>query len=839
MAETQFAGLKRFRLTALLAGLFALCAIAFLGISVAREVSQLDRSEQGNAQWSLSQTEIEFLEFANAISGPETDLSNLRLRYDIFYSRIVTLRDASAFAQLRQEAVFMAELDAIKDFLDATVDIIDGPDAILRDRLPEVLTLAQSARPHTRLLAIAGLQRFTEVADAQRRAVALTTAELAAAIVALFAGLALALFNLDRTNKRAAARGRELQQSAARMNTIIETALDGVIVTDAQFKIVEFSPAAQEIFKLDASDAVGQELFRFVNLLSTEDDETHQKLTISQILGQRSRIKRHAKRADGATFPAELAFERANTPDGDIYITFVRDISLRVAAEEELVTARDTALENEQVKTDFLATMSHEIRTPLNGLLGNLDLLRDTVLSQPQQRYIHNMEISGRMLMRHVSDVLDITQFDTGRMKITSQNMHLPSLLNDIVATQSGLATAQNTTLEWNWQGPKAEWVKADVDRIQHILMNLIGNAVKFTSGGKVTVLVSHYKNERQPHLRFEIADTGTGISPDLIPRIFDDFVTGDSAYDRQVDGTGLGLGIAKRFATGMGGTVHVQSELGRGSTFILDLPVEITAAPERPAMLKTLPPLPTHRILVVEDNSINRTVVREMLEADGHLVTEATNGQEGVAKADQTAFDLVLMDISMPVMDGQAAAREIKGGTGQSKNTPIVALTANALAEEKANFLAASMITTITKPVTRAALRTVLRELSAPITAPSTALVNTAHLAETRDTLGSPAFEAILHRYAEEAQAFLDWFQTCPPAPFSEIADRAHKLAGSTALFGATRFRTALEDLETTARADNNIRTIKFRPVLETIWQDTQAALSESEAAAAKSEAS
>lgn len=822
MSDTPISKLTPLRLAALVAGAIGFLAILVLGTNVAREVTRLDRDLAENANFSLSQTEIEFLEFTNVITAPTANLDAVRLRYDVFYGRIRTLREARAFDALRQDPAFLAELDAISTFLQRSVALVDSADPVLLQNLDQLRSQANAVRHHVRQMSIVGLDRFVRIADIQRQNIARTTGQLGFAIIALIAGLGLALLFLDRTNRRAVRRGRALELSAARMNTIIETALDGVIVTDAAYRIVEFSPAAETIFHLTAAAAAGREIFEFVDLLTPVDDATDPQKALTAMLAEPARLKRTAHRADGASFPAEIAVQRADTPDGSIYIAFVRDISRREEAEAALVAARDDALANEQIKTDFMATMSHEIRTPLNGLLGNMDLLRDTHLNPTQERYLHNMDTSGRMLMRHVSDVLDITQYESGKMSITSVPTHLPTLMDDIISSQISLAVAQGTTLVWTWIGAPADWIKCDPDRVQHILMNLIGNAVKFTKNGAVTVTLSKYDSERAPHLLFRIEDTGPGISPALIPRIFDDFVTGDATYNRDASGTGLGLSIAKRFATGLGGTIGVDSELGSGSTFWFDLPVTLAQDPRTGARYKTLPPIAVQDILVVEDNRINRVVARDMLEADGHIVTEAADGKEGVARAAAHKFDLILMDISMPVLDGREAARSIRLGQGASAQTPIVALTANALAEDKAGFRAAGMVATLTKPLTRSALRAMLRDLTHGPTVPPSPLVDATHLSETRDVLSPAAFAAMHRHFLDEGAALLDWMRAQPTAHLGEIADRAHKVAGSAALFGAVGLSNTLNNMENDARDGNDLRVHQYLAILPDVWAKT-----------------
>ncbi len=826
MRDTPHIVPRRFRLPAAFAVALFVTAIGYLGVTVAREVNAFDRSQSETAQWTLGQTETELLSLITALRDDDLELDRVRLRFDVLYSRIATLQQARVFAPLRGSEDFSRDLDALNAFLDKAVPILDSPDAVLLSRLSEVDELATEARVIARRLAIDGLTVFSEISERRRSAIAVRTAQLASAIVLLFAGLLLALVFLDRLNRRATARGRALQASSARINAIVETALDGIIVADADYRVVDFSPAAEDIFGLSAEDAIGQDFFRFVEEKPPAIDSGRRRAVIDGLLARDGHVTKVVSHADGSTFPAEIAFEQAEVPDGVIYIVLVRDISRRVEAQKEIVAARDTALANERMKSDFLATMSHEIRTPLNGLLGNMELMRDTPLSPAQNRYLDNMNASGRILMRHVNDVLDITQYDSGKMTVTPKATHISTLLDEIIATQESLAAVQRTSVTWDWDGPPKPWLSVDPDRLQHILLNLVGNAVKFTEDGSVKLYVACQPDADGWCLQIRISDTGPGISESMLPWIFEDFVTGDAAYNRQVGGTGLGLSIAKRFAEGLDGRLSVESTVGEGTTFTLDVPVALANPPKEARTLPSLPPIPSLSILMVEDNPMNRTVIREMLESEGHRVREACDGCQGVTMARETPFDVIMMDISMPVLDGYAAALEIKKDGGASCCVPIVALTANALATDRAKFRDAGMVATLTKPLTRVALREVLRELSSEPPVISGQLLDRNHLAETIATVGPEAFSKLKRRMADEMETFLAWVDQSPPASLSDLAKRAHKVAGSAAMFGAVRMQLALNALEDVARKDDPISTNKMIPYINRIWEETEEAL-------------
>jgi signal transduction histidine kinase len=270
--------------------------------------------------------------------------------------------------------------------------------------------------------------------------------------------------------------------------------------------------------------------------------------------------------------------------------------------------------------------MSHEIRTPLNGLLGNFEFLDDTELSGHQSNLIDNMKVSGKLLMSHVTDVLDISRYDAGRFNVHPKAENLSRLLRDLIDNQAARAAEQETSLEWHWVGKPNEWVNTDRNVLQAILLNLISNAVKFTFKGLILVEVEVLSLVNgKSEIEFRIQDTGIGIEEAQISNVFEDFSTGSVSYNRLTGVTGLGLGIAKRFTTVLGGQIGCSSNPGVGSIFWMRLPLEAVAEPQiKDSVEIVLPKTNLQKLLVVEDNEIDRQVARGMLKFLGHNVTEA-----------------------------------------------------------------------------------------------------------------------------------------------------------------------------------------------------------------------
>ncbi len=820
------------RILAVLAGLVAIVALMLLTYNISREMRLLQSAQSDNIQWSLAQIDVEFLELSRQQATLPVDLKKLRRRFDVFYSRISIVQSASVFRDLRQEADFKRHLARVRGYLDMAVKLIDLPDEALLQSIPEIITASESIRPDVRGLANSGLDYFAKSADIRRTTIQQTMIKLALLVIALLGALGFGIIHLNRLNAKGRRRQSELHNAMQRSTTITSTSLDAVVISDFSGNILEFNPAAEKIFGHFAEDVIGRNLG--VVMIPEKYRPLHQEgMKRMKAGGERrvtgkGRVKLEALRANGEIFPIELAIQSALTDKGEIFIAFVRDISAQVAVETELMAARDKALASEKMKTDFLATMSHEIRTPLNGLLGNLSLLHDTQLNKQQARYLGNMETSGRLLMNHVSDVLDITRYDAGKLSIRNVPIDISGLLQDIIDNQSGTASANETTLEWGWNGAPVTWIASDPNRLQHILINLIGNAVKFTKQGKVTVTAEAIE-DGEPTLRFDIKDTGPGIDSELANHIFDDFVTGNTTYDRDVGGTGLGLSIAKRFANALGGDIGVESTQGEGSLFWVTIPLMRQEAPSaQPAKEKARKTDAKLDVLIIEDNEINRVVVREMLVADGHSVTEAFDGREGVRVANDQRFDFILMDISMPVMDGRAAAREIRSGSGPNGQTPIVALTANAMAEEQVSFLADGMDAILSKPLSRDSLRAVLADTQRDPQHDMTGILDHSLSAETREALGPEGYKKLCTRFTEEADELVAWLSSDDAAELSQIAAQAHKIAGSAAVFGTVDFREALLAIQNAANAGNDAQVKTLIKALPARWHVTKAVLSE-----------
>jgi CheY-like chemotaxis protein len=391
---------------------------------------------------------------------------------------------------------------------------------------------------------------------------------------------------------------------------------------------------------------------------------------------------------------------RGSSPDAYDVIGISQNVS-------ELVEARDAALAAADAKSQFLANMSHEIRTPMNGVLGVLHLLKNEKLSDDGRRLLAEALNCGEMLSELLNDIIDFSKIEAGKLELSTEPVCPAELLRGVADMLRPQAEAKGLYLRVETPDD-LDWAATDPLRLRQALFNLIGNAVKFTLSGGIVARLSGRRLEGPDgewlRMRFEIDDTGVGIGEAAGARLFERFRQGDGSTTRRFGGSGLGLAICRRLAELMGGEVGFESQLGVGSTFWLEVEALACGRPDPSADDADDPLFAGLRVLVVEDNATNRLIATRMLEALGARVTTAEDGRQGVAAAGQ-GFDLILMDIQMPGMDGVEATQRIRAMKGSVGAVPILAMTANALAHQRASYLAAGMDGAIAKPLSPAAL--------------------------------------------------------------------------------------------------------------------------------------
>ena len=403
----------------------------------------------------------------------------------------------------------------------------------------------------------------------------------------------------------------------------------------------------------------------------------------------------------------------------------LRDSEAGLAAErDKLSSARESALESLRVKSEFLANMSHEVRTPMNGILGMTELLLDTRLEGDQRQFADAIRTSAVNLLEILNDILDFSKIEAGKLEIVAEDFELRGVLDEVVRIFDGNAKRKGVGLAYEIDAALPRLVRADAGRLRQILMNLVGNAVKFTDAGRVDVTVRVVaRGERSLRLRFEISDTGIGIPEELQSRLFRAFSQCDGSMTRKYGGTGLGLAICRQLVDLMEGEIGVRSRANSGSTFWFELgfqvPTAVALAPaDAPDATETRAPLPCRSpaqpnppakadseaslVLLAEDNSVNRRITEHMLEKLGYRVRVAANGLEALEILERESVACVLMDCQMPEMDGFEATRLLRlRERGNERRRPVVALTAHAMQGDRDKCLGAGMDDYLTKPFT------------------------------------------------------------------------------------------------------------------------------------------
>ena len=392
-----------------------------------------------------------------------------------------------------------------------------------------------------------------------------------------------------------------------------------------------------------------------------------------------------------------------------VMVTF-DDVTKLEESRIKLREARDAADAANQAKSEFLANMSHEIRTPMNAILGFTDVLRRGMEENSDQRieYLNTIHSSGNHLIELINDILDLSKVEAGKLELESREFSLPQMLRDTTNVLSARASQKQISLGFEVDGVIPNLITSDSTRIKQVLINLVGNAIKFTDQGGV-LLNCGYANG---NVKIDITDSGIGMTPVQLQRIFDPFSQADTSMTRKFGGTGLGLSISKRFVEALGGTISVQSELNVGSTFSIEVPIEVAENAElldhdqcmalirsksKSAVVENGLSLKPATILVVDDGETNRNLVAVVLKRHKLTVVEAENGKLGLEKALEIKPDVILMDMQMPVMDGYTATAKLRE---MGDSTPIIALTGNAMQGEKQKCIAAGCDEYLPKPI-------------------------------------------------------------------------------------------------------------------------------------------
>ena len=539
-----------------------------------------------------------------------------------------------------------------------------------------------------------------------------------------------------RTLSALAASRRQLEaerdQGAARerlLRTVMDSIPDSIYVNDADGRCLMRNQASARQLGLeseaDGLGLTGADLFPEGEARAEREQHRRVVETGRPVLGRLTTVQR-----DGQAVWYECSTVPLLAPDGHAtgVVGVVRDVTDQKRAERELVRARDTAEAAARAKSEFLANMSHEIRTPMNGVIGMADVLAESTLTQDQAECVRTIQTCADALLALISDVLDLSKIEAEGVEIEAVRFEPRALARDAAAVVRTQAQARGLALDVEVGADVPEVALGDPTRIRQVLLNLLSNAVKFTHQGGVTVRLG--ADELAPSgvgpfgLRVSVRDTGVGIAPDKRAGLFEAFTQADASTTREYGGTGLGLAISSRLVALMGGEIRVEGEPGVGSTFTFEVRVEAlpdlrsaprpenspAPRPEDSAPRLASGPPSALRVLAAEDNAVNQRVVARLLRQLGSDVDVVANGREALEALRAAAgagrpYDVVLMDVQMPVMDGHEATRRLRRELAPADQPHVIALTANAMTGDREACLDAGADDYLTKPVRRDAL--------------------------------------------------------------------------------------------------------------------------------------
>lgn len=525
--------------------------------------------------------------------------------------------------------------------------------------------------------------RFYGVATVENDGFWVSTSYIALAISSITITIAVTVAAVNGL-VRSRELNREIKSGKQRLIAIFDTAVDAIITINPLGIVQEFSHSAEVMFGYKASEVVGHN----IKMLMPEPYHSNHDGYLKRYMDtQEPRIIGTGRevvglRKSGEDFPMRLAVGRVDLPNDEIlFVGLITDISDRKELERSLRRTAQKAEQAAAAKTSFLANMSHEIRTPMNAIIGFTDLVLQTELNTQQRSHLNTIRQSSRSLLGLLNDILDITKFESGRVEVEVNDFSLKAVAAQIESTMRVTAEKKGLSLSTDYPNSMPAFFKGDAFRLIQVLTNLVGNAIKFTEQGKVEILFAYRENQ----VHIEVKDTGIGMSKEQVVSIFDAFTQADASISRRFGGTGLGTTISRQLVDAMGGRIEVESELGQGSSFHVWLPLalgeECTEGTEAEEI--QLPPL---NILVADDIEQNLELLTLVLEGKNHRVTQARNGDEAVSQYIEGQFDLVLMDVHMPKVDGLQATgyiRDYERDTNKAE-TPIIALTASVMASDR-----------------------------------------------------------------------------------------------------------------------------------------------------------
>lgn len=826
---------------------FLALAVGFIGYYIFRQIEfQMEENATAasdNRTWVIAQLEVDLSNFSLVLSEavrsgkPEDRASTVREQFDILYSRINLLRQAdvlegTGMVEL-EEWIYLSSEDGLMNRL---VPIIDGPDDALIAKLPMMLQEFTKIRPNIRFAVVDAVLSIVQRGDKLRKKIRDTLRMFAAATLWLLTGMVVLMVGLFLQSRSRTVHAQALEIALQNLRTTINAALDAVLILNSEGRIVGANRATVSMFggKLETLRPLLEDILR-------ESGEDGAPIGQSALIPG-TWVRAQGVRLDGSVFPAQASVGTGQTVTGrPITVVFIHDITEQIAHEENLAQARNAAMEADEAKARFLAVMSHEMRTPLTGLLSALDLLTRTTKLDDTQAWLSDIiRTCGTTALEQVNNVLHLSRMNDGEVShYPVTNFSLAQAINDITRPFQPDAARRETSIEISGvTDDDVVGVSLPLQLLHRALGNLLSNAVKFTERGHIKVSLTHTPAEREGWvaLRISVQDTGIGIAEADLERIFRNFETLDSSYVRVREGSGLGLGIAKLAVETMGGHIETESELGKGSRFTLVLEAPMAEVEVATSRQKALPASPLDKIsvLLAEDNMINRTLMAQQISGLGAEVTTAVDGQDAVEKAMERQFDLILMDVSMPRLDGLSATRLIRA-EGPCCDTPIIAITAQAAPERREQYFVAGMTDILTKPARIDVLVDVMLKHAPNVTTVSYSsdhastededfpVMDEPHFVTLVEDLGSDFVSKTVGTFRSETERAINWTRDAvADRDFVRVRELAHSSAGAAAVLGLSALNHALLNQENAAIREDEKSIRLLQAKIEKLYEES-----------------
>ena len=760
-----------------------LSAVAVLAWRVVDASRDLRLYMAEDSSWVIAQLEVDhqhvllaLQEHLNQTAPQDRSLSEVLLKFDIYFSRVQTVLSHTAtvkdFVAEREE--FDARLEIIRNNLSSVTPLVDALRPGDLAGLAQMNALMAEVMPDIRYVVVTAVQtwqRRAQMLRLQREAVLEQFLTAGALALALILGLLAVSAHLYR---QSALRNTMVERLDSNLRASFEAALDGVIVTDAEGRILLFNSAAETLFNQRRAFVIG----RSISILLPPRAGQRQAVDARQLIQQIERRRRRRLRLrgrDGQMLPISVSAVGDTGSSGQpIHVGFVRDISSVVMMERQRREAARRVERDAAEKVRFLAATSHELRTPMQGVLGAIDLVLRQQSDPAIQSLLHIAQESAVAALDQIDHVLEVTALDdVAQPERADEPFSAATIAADLIAAAVRNGPQEGLDIRLDLVGDVPSEVIGKPRAFRQTLRNLISNAVKFGAGKPIILRLSC-------------------LSPDAL-RVEVEAL--DRDYTRLSGGIGIGLGIVRRAVLSMRGTVGVFSRLGQGSIFWFEIPVR-PALPQ-PQATGQLAPM---QILVVDDQSINRLLFEKMVNALGHQADQADSGQVAVRMARAERYDLILMDISMPEMDGIEATRHIRA-EGASRQSPIVGFTANLQPADHARALAAGMREILYKPARPADVERVLYNVPSAPPAEDVAELNEG-ICDAVDLLANSLGVDRLAKLVRDVDSSFDALFELASAKgdLAELASEAHKCAGAAAILGALPLHAACCALETAA---------------------------------------